>query len=123
MNHFILFLLLFLVSCASEKLQLQKTSGIASSLKPYVANFKLNHPSKTRLPLAEFFPVNFDSQVPTAGVCYLREEVKDREVLVNPETWEKYPEKRQFIIDYLLSACYGLNAKTHPHYQVHLQGF
>lgn len=114
--------LLFLISCASHQTQVHKTSGIAPRLNPYVENFKLNHPSgKSAAQTA--FPVNFSSQVKTVGVCYLREKMADREILINEEIWNNNPEKRQYIVNYLLSACYGFTFATSPYYEIHLTSY
>lgn len=113
-----IFILLLLVSC-THTYKVHKTSGIATSLVPYVENFKLNHPSGN-IARENPFPVNFTRSTQSAGVCYLRKDIKDREVLINADTWEANPERRQYIVNYLLSACYGFNFNNAPLYEIHL---
>jgi len=56
------------------------------------------------------------------GVCVLRRELKDREILINPQIWDGNEDKRKYIIGHLLSACYSLNSEVYPYPEYVLQG-
>lgn len=122
MKNLLLFILIILSQACSSKTKydVHQYKGISPELQPFVYEFKVNHPSgsaaKTEIPM------NFVHNLKSYGVCYLRADLEDREILVNRQAWESYPEKREYIMNYLLSSCYGTNALTSPHYEIHLRG-
>lgn len=121
MKIYILLTLALLQSCSSTSpMQVHKMSGVSTELQPYVEDFKVNHPTGEQIQVE--IPVNFSNTVLSHGVCYLRMDLADREILVNRVSWDTFPQKREYIMNYLLSSCYGTNPLTAPTYEVHVRG-
>lgn len=123
MKIFILLISTVLIqACSSNpKMQVHKTKGIDPELEPFVYEFKVNHPAGEAANTE--IPVNFSNKILSHGVCYLRMDVADREILVNIDSWKSFPDKREYIMNYLLSSCYETNALQSPLYEIHVRGF
>lgn len=131
MKFFLLALLLINIGCAtnSEPVISNKYFESTNSLfNPYYLDWIYNGSGRRYIQTIKenVININFSSTLGGntgyIGVCELRRELKDREILINPQIWDSNEEKRKYIIGNLLSACYSLNSDSYPYSEYVLQG-
>jgi hypothetical protein len=118
-------ILLFLVSCAHKVEDPRKFKTSSQEFNPYKQEWLVNGGGKTIDKSRVSIPIviNFNESIKAIGVCVLRVNIADREIWVNPKEWEENRDKRKYIINNLLSACYGLSIFNHGYYHYSLNSY
>lgn len=111
-------LIILLSSCASKKYESRKNTKSNTVFNPYKQEWLANGGAIAvrEENLKKEIVINFDSSIKGIGLCILREAVEDREILINKNEWDARPDKRTYITNQLLSACYGLSRHEYGYY-------
>ena len=118
-------ILFFLISCAHKTEDPRKFKSSSQVFNPYKKEWLVNGGGqlidKNRVSVN--IPINFNSSIKEIGVCVLRLHLSEREIWVNPTEWEENPDKRKYIMNKLLSACYGMSMFNHGYYHYSLNSY